>query len=164
MKSNFLKINLLTAFVLLALAACKKDEIPPIGEPASKLEGINDTWKLSKVEQYDEKVANSAVKYFDITEFFITGEAPVITFNSGAKTYAYDPKSAPNFLGASGTWAFDDDLYPALITATDAATSEVATWKLSGPTRPVDTKLRIAVKRGCVDDASYFYVFTFDRQ
>jgi hypothetical protein len=158
------KLNILAWLLLLAFAACKKDDIPAIGAPESKLEGINDTWKLVQVQQYDEKVANSDLKFYDITEFFITGEAPVISFNSSAKSYTYDPKNAPNFLGAAGSWKFDDDNFPTAILAKDGATGEEVSWKLGGPTRPVDTQLKIQVKRGCAVDATYYYVLTFARQ
>jgi hypothetical protein len=162
---NIMQKTILPLLVLaLSFTACQKDEIPPIGEPESKLEGISDTWKLARVYQYDEKVANSDVKTYEITDIFITGPAPVITFDANSKTYTYDPGDSPNFLGASGTWQFDDDLYPTLIRATDAASGAEATWTLQGPTRPVDTELKIAVKRGCVDDASYYYLLVFERQ
>jgi hypothetical protein len=155
------QILYLTTALLLTLAACKKDEIPPLGDPASKLEGINGAWRLAKVEQYDENVAVDA-KYLDITEYFVTGAAPTITFNSSAKTFTYDPAGTSNFLGTNGTWRFDDDAAPLYIYATSAGASE-ATWQLGGPTRPVDQQFSILVKRGCVEDSKYYYRFTFQR-
>lgn len=150
--------------VMLFFAACKKDKIPPIGDPADKLEGITDTWKLVRVDQADPAVASEA-KTFDITEFFITGAAPRITFDAATKTYTYVPENSPNFLGATGTWQFDDDKYPTAILARDAATGSEAVWSLGGPTNPVDNLLKIAVQRGqCASDAQYFYLFTFERE
>lgn len=151
--------------LLLGLSACKKDIIPPIGAVESKLAGINATWKLTKVEQYDDKVAGDR-KSFDITRFFTSsGNVPTIQFDSNAKTYRYNAGSAPNFLGATGTWRFDDDNYPTVILAKEGTAGRERTWILGGPTRPVDTQLKLSVARnGCAADASYSYIFTFTRQ
>jgi hypothetical protein len=163
MKYLSLKI-LLCSMIALPFFGCQKEAVPPIGDPASKLEGISDTWKLSGVYQYDEKVANTDLIQYDITDFFITGDAPVITFDAGSKTYAYDAKSSPNFLGAAGSWQFDDDAFPTVIMATENGGSDQVVWSLLGPTRPVDQELKLAVRRGCATDGSYAYLFVFTRQ
>jgi Domain of unknown function (DUF5004) len=153
-------LTLLTITILFG--ACKKEPIPPIGDPASKLEGINGNWRLAKIEQYDENVAVDN-KYLDITEYFLTGQAaPTLSFNSAAKTFTYDPAGTPNFLGTSGAWRFDDDAAPSFIYASSAGADE-QTWQLGGPTRPVDQQFSILVKRGCVSDSKYYYRFTFAR-
>lgn len=155
---------ILPLLLLFIVGACKKDVIPPIGEPASKLAGINATWRLTKVEQFDDKVAGDS-KTFDITSFFTTGSAPTIQFDSAAKTFRYNAGAAPNFLGDSGSWRFDDDNYPTVIFAKDGTAGRERTWVLGGPTRPVDTQLKLAIRRnGCAADASYAYLFTFTRQ
>jgi hypothetical protein len=147
---------------VLLLSACKKDPIPPIGDPASKLEGINGSWRLTKLEQYDENVAVDD-KYLDITEYFLAGGAnPSLTFNSSAKTFTYDAAGVPNYLGTTGSWRFDDDAAPLFIYATSSGSAE-QTWQLGGPTRPVDQQFSILVKRGCVDDSKYYYRLTFSR-
>jgi Domain of unknown function (DUF5004) len=160
----YTKIIMPLLLILVVAGSCKKDVIPPIGEPASKLAGINATWRLTKVEQFDEKVAGDS-KTFDITSFFTTGAAPTIQFDSAAKTFQYNAGTAPNFLGVSGLWRFDDDNYPTVILVKESTAGRERSWVLGGPTRPVDTQLKLRISRNaCAADASYAYLFTFTRQ
>lgn len=160
-KNSFIPIAALLVFTL-AFTACKKDAALTLGEVPSKIEGISATWKLVKVEQYDEKVLNSDYARFDITEFFITGpNIPSIAFTANGN-YTYTAGDAANYFGTGGTWKFDDDLYPTLITA--VSNGESLNWTLEGPTRSVDNYLKIRIPRGCLGYTGYQYAFTFQRQ
>lgn len=119
----------------LTLGACKK-ELKEIGAVASKLEGIQASWELSKSVQVDEVslVKESA----NITSFFTSGaKRPNITFT--ATTYSVDTVGLNfNFFGStSGTWAFDNNEFPSIIkfTPNDGAPFDL---KLNGPIRPQD--------------------------
>lgn len=134
-----MKTILKRLMILLALgstlSACKK-ELKEIGNPASKVEGIQSSWVLKKSVQIDEVslVKESA----NITSFFANGSTlPNITF--GASTYSVDTVGLKiNFFGTvSGTWAFDNNEFPSMIkfTPSDAAPFDL---KLNGPIRPKD--------------------------
>lgn len=167
------KINWLFVAFLLALSfsSCEDDETLPLGAPQSKLEGINATWVLVKVEQYffdpdeiDPASDPTSVDRFDITEYFVQGTVPTMTFNASDLTYSFNTGDSPNFIGTSGKWAFDNDDFPTVVNLTDNDEGE-KTLILEAPTRPSDLFLKFRVGRLCYttkDGAGYAY--TFERQ
>lgn len=134
MKNVFRNIAILV-LIGSTLSACKK-EIKEIGNPASKVEGIQASWVLSKSIQIDE--VSLVKESSNITRFFTGGgKMPNITFTE--TTYIVDTVGLSfNFFGtSSGTWAFDNNEFPSMIkfTPNDAAPFDL---KLNGPIRPQD--------------------------
>ncbi len=102
--------------ILLALLFTQcKEELKPIGEPFSQLEGINDTWQLTSIEQIDEldKGDNAPL---DVSNIMMGTQAAIMTFNSSDFTYTLTPGTMRNFFPTNGTWFFDDNDFPAVIT------------------------------------------------
>jgi hypothetical protein len=158
MKGNF-KYWTLLLLIGLSLASCKPDKLV-LDPPASKLEGINDSFTLSEVIQVDPAVLGSG-NSLDVTAAFTKGAVPVIAFNSTDFTYAYTAGDAPNYLGASGTWALDDNDYPTLISMNDG--SRTYTLNLLHTIRPQDLYLEVRYQRSCGSSVAVIYDFKFAR-
>lgn len=155
------KIKFWTLLLLLGvgLAACKPEDIV-LDPPGSKLDGINGTFTLAEVIQVDPFVIGSG-NSLDITGAFTSGTVPSITFNSTALSYTFAPGDGPNYLGASGTWAFDNDDYPTLISMNDGTAQY--DLKLLHTIRPQDEHLEVQYERSCGGTVSVIYQFKFAR-
>ncbi len=116
---------------LLLFTQCK-EEIKPIGEPFSQLEGINDTWQLISIEQTDELDKGDA-NPLDVSAIMMGSQPARITFNSSDFTYSLAPGTMRNFFPTSGSWFFDDNDYPAAVTLEN--TGEQFELKLQAPIR-----------------------------
>ena len=155
---NTIKLPALGLLALLAFAGCKK-ETKEIGDPSSKLQGINDVWVLEKVEQTDPGDAEFVI---DVTTAFTEGGAPEMTINSADFTYSFNVTD-PIFIGTSGSWAFDDNTFPTRIDAT--YNGNTAPLKLLRTVRTVDQQLSFQLMRYCDGGtASTIYHFTFKRK
>ncbi len=153
------------AIIFLALLACK-DEIPPIGNPSSQLEGINSTWIMDKATMSD--VGAPSLLQIDITEFFVPLESAgnSIDFNSDDFTYSINWNSGQNyFKKSSGKWSFDDGRFPTKLTL-NPGEAEEQILDLLAPVRTTDTKLVFGLSRKCggEEDKAYIrYDFEFYR-
>lgn len=155
------RIKFWTLLLLLGvgLAACKPEDLI-LDPPGSKLDGINGTFTLSEVIQVDPFVIGSG-NSLDITSVFTGGGTPSISFNSSALTYTFVPQNGPNYLGNSGSWAFDNDDYPTLITMNDGTAQY--DLKLLHTIRPQDEFLEVQYERSCGTTVSVIYQFKFAR-
>lgn len=157
MKKHSIILTLVLA-VLVGLSGCKKEEYV-LEPPASKLEGINATFSLARVIQVDQltfEVDNS----LDVSSVFI-GQTPArITFDSDAGTFNYQTGSTIDFIGASGTWAFDDNDYPTKITMNNGADTYDVT--LIRTIRPQDN-LEFQLDRSCGGQLIFSYQYIFER-
>ena len=149
-------IGILTTVFLLTLIGCQQNPLP-LDPPPSKIEGIVDTWVLVSVKQVDENSTELDPTIEVGTLFNIGGETTMIFNEDG--TYSYTQASGFDYIGASGTWSFDDDIYPTLINMDNGI--EMYTLPLLGPTRPQDTELKFEIGRFCngVNGVSYRYTF-----
>lgn len=157
MKKHSIILTLVLA-VLVGLAGCKKEEY--VLDPApSKLEGINGTFSLAKVMQVDQltfDVNNS----LDVSSVFV-GETPArITFDSDAGTFTYDAGSTIDFIGSSGTWAFDNNDYPTQISMNNGVDTYDVT--LLRTIRPQDN-LEFQLDRSCSGSLVFSYQYFFER-
>lgn len=147
---------LLMLTVGLLLAGCKPEEL--VLDPApSKLDGINDTFTLVEVNQVDNNASPGAAESVDVSEVFIGGNPARITFNSADKTFSYTTGSSLDFLGASGSWLFDNDDYPTKIEMNNG--SAVYDLILVRTIRPQDQFLEVDLTRGCGGGFGYRYKF-----
>lgn len=143
--------------LLVGLTGCKPEEYV-LEDAPSKLDGINDTFVLTRVLQVDQQTLNLE-NTRDISNFFI-GETPArITFDSNTGTFTIDPGTTIDFLGTAGTWAFDDDEFPSMITMNNG--TETYTLELLQTIRPQD-ELQVQLDRNCSGEltTSYQYYFT----
>lgn len=158
MKGKF-KIYMLLLLTAILMAGCKPEEIV-LNPPPSKLEGINGTFTLNSVTQIDPFVIGSG-NSLDITSAFTKGAVPSITFNSSSFAFTFNPGDAPNYLGAAGTWAFDNNDYPTLIAMNDGTNQY--DLKLLHTIRPQDEYLEVQFERSCGGTVSVIYQFKFAR-
>ena len=150
--------SLLLLLVFL-VSACKPEEL--ILEPApSKLEGINGTFSLAEVIQIDPLILGDG-NSLDVTRIFMTGTTPSITFNSDAFTFTFVPGDGPDYLGAGGTWAFDNNDYPTQINMDNGQGPYVL--KLRHTIRPQDLYLEVDYERSCGGNPTVIYQFKFAR-
>lgn len=157
-KLNRLSIIFLAIF---ALYSCRPEEPGALAAPESKLDGINDSFTLISVTQVDRRALGDESS-LDVSDIF-TSNPTQITFSSSDFTYSVVPGSGPNFLGDSGTWAFDDIEYPTTVTLTPAAGAEVVLW-LNRTIRPRETMLEVEWVRSCSGAESVSYRYMFARQ
>ncbi len=149
----------LLLLVVLAISACKPDEL--VLDPApSKLEGIHGTFSLSEVIQVDPLILTGD-NTLDVTSAFKTGATPTITFDSDAFTFTFVAGDGPDYLGAGGTWAFDNNDYPTQINMDNGQGQYVL--KLRRTIRPQDEALEVDLERGCGGSPTLVYQFKFAR-
>lgn len=158
---KFKSIPYLLAFTALALvmSACKPEKL--VLDPApSKLEGINGTFTLVKVVQVDENAAPGTTDELDVTAAYLGTTAPSITFNSSALTFTYNAGTSPDFIGASGTWAFDDVDFPTKVVMNNGTQYDLG---LLHTIRPQDEFLEVELVRSCGGSAALRYQYKFQR-
>ena len=144
-----------------SLIGCKPESTVPIGEPGSKLEGIDATWSIVAVQIVDNNTING--DSISLTNYYTDGEVPTIAFDSETKQYSVSDGGKRNFFGTSGTWEFDDPDYPTLINlTTDEGVQRTLT--LTSTVRPQDPRLRVNFERQCDDKAYATYYFEYTRQ
>jgi hypothetical protein len=157
-----MKINrnyFLLAFVISCLVGCKPEEII-LDPPPSKLEGINGTFTLVEAIQVDPFVI-AGDNDLDVTQAFTTDGVPSISFDASAFTYSFNPGGGPNYLGSNGTWAFDNNDYPTLVSMSTGSTQ--LDLKLLHTIRPQDEHLEVQLERSCGGTVSVIYQFKFAR-
>ena len=140
MKNTF--IAALTIALMMGAAACKK-KTRDIGPVSGKMEGINSTWSLLQVRQFDP--ANKDL-LIDVTDAFADVQPIELSIDSKNLTYTFN-QNDPLFMGTTGTWKFDDEMYPTAIAMT--ASSGVNNVKLLRTVRTVDNTLELQLTRFC---------------
>lgn len=154
------------AVLATGLASCKKEK-KKIGEPASKLEGINANWVLTRVDQIDVTKTLAFVEsdtLLEVTEVFAGSNPMTLDIKSADFTYAITPGTTYNlFPKASGSWKFDDVLYPSRVIF-DASTAEELSMKLLRPVRPQDPNLVLKLDKRCNGKRTTSYHLWFTRK
>lgn len=160
---HFINILIIVAFTLM-ISGCKED-IKPIGDPLSHVNGLADTWRLLSVNQVDE-LNDKSDNFIDVSQIIMGSVPAEFTFNAD-KSFSLDPGTMRNFLPTSGTWAFDDDRFPSKLTLTHSG-GETILDMLSPVRELVDPRLEIKYIRpinNCADidgkrgAVSYEYYF-----
>jgi len=163
-KSNIMNRNIIWSFLLVVLVfqGCKEDE-PEIGEPFGKAEGLVATgWVVSEVYLVDE--GNPAKPERDISPFYTSGSDLLEIKFENDGTFESFPGDGVNFFPVAGTWSFNDPLTPSSITLVSA--DQTIDSPLGGPTRIVDSELKMNVQKFCNIDGEekavlgYRLVFT----
>ncbi|MEM0998116.1 MAG: hypothetical protein AAGN35_13595 [Bacteroidota bacterium] len=141
---RYLQLFLLTLTTGLVLVGCEPD--PVTLDPApSKLDGINDTFSLVEVKQVDNN--GIGLTELDVSGLFIGTTPAVIAFNSANGTWSYNTGSSLDFLGGSGSWAFDNDEYPTKIAMNNGTDNYDLT--LVRTIRPAEQFLEVELTRPC---------------
>lgn len=145
--SKYLVLSFLVAFAF----GCEDDDIPPIGEPFDKAEGLAATdWIVAEAYLVDQ--SNPANPERDVSVFYTESENQLeLSFDIDG-TFEVVPGDGLNFFPESGTWSFDDPDYPRnLILVSPQGAETIA--PLGGPTRISDQQLKIIfTKRTCTVD------------
>jgi hypothetical protein len=144
MKFHISKFLVFT-FVLFFLYGCKEDEAD-IGEPFGKTEGLVATaWVVSEVYLVDE--GNPSKPEKDISRFYTEGtDLLEIKFNADG-TFQSSSGAGVNFFPNEGTWSFNNPQTPSRIIL--VSEDRVIDSPLGGPTRIVDTELKMNVRKFC---------------
>ncbi|MCZ4409175.1 DUF5004 domain-containing protein [Cryomorphaceae bacterium 1068] len=135
----------LILFFAVAIVGCKEDD-PEIGEPFGKTDGLVATgWVVSQVFLVDE--GNPAKPERDISEYYTSGtDLLEIKFEADG-TFESFSGDGVNFFPDAGTWSFNDPLTPSSITL--VSDDQTINSPLGGPTRIVDSELKMNVQRFC---------------
>jgi hypothetical protein len=162
MKNTVKYILALTAVAIVTVTACQKKEYT-IGDPVSKVEGIDGTWQVSTVFQVDE--TSPVRESMDLSTYFVVpGTAPLeITFDGQKFTYVVDANGAQNPFGPSGDWEFDNIDYPTYVHLYSSE-SDTIILKLGQTIRPSDSQLLLDQQRLCDVTPIITYQYTFNRQ
>ncbi len=156
MKRSYIFLALLLG-MLTSMTGCKEEYV--LDPAPSKLEGINGTFTLTEVMQIDPNTFGDLTS-LDVTSVFVGTTPAKITFNSDAGTFTYDTGTSIDFIGASGTWAFDNDEYPTKISMdASGVTYDLA---LVNTIRPADN-LAFQLDRSCGGAVTSSYQYTFAR-
>lgn len=163
---KFINIRLYTmalmATVLILVAGCEKNEIPPIGERFSYVEGINDSWTLTQVIQTDKVTSNKDRNTLDVSDIFMGSTPMKINFNSSGFSYSVNAGTTLNLLGENGIWAFDDEDTPTKLTLT-TFDDDIYVLELLAPVRKVENELKFEFVRTCRGEQSVGYQYIFSR-
>lgn len=147
---------------VLIVAGCGKDEPVPIGEPSSKLEGINDEFVLSQV-LFIDNLTPFDDNTLDVSETFIGDEPLTISFNADALSYSVNAGSSLNFFGESGNWNFDNNDFPSYLDFDQGNSSGMLRTTLLRTIRTQDDQLQIALGGKC-DESAVSYELYFNRK
>lgn len=156
--------NIIWSLILAVVVfqGCKEDD-PEIGEPFSKSEGLVATgWVVSEVYLVDE--GNPAKPERDISQFYTSGSDLLEIKFENDGTFESFPGDGVNFFPDAGTWSFNDPLTPSRITL--VSSDQTIDSPLGGPTRIVDSELKMNVQKFCNIDGEdkavlgYRLVFT----
>jgi hypothetical protein len=154
------------ALLAFGLAACKKEK-KKIGDPASKLEGINASWVLTRVDQIDVTKTLVFVEsdtLLEVTEAFAGNNPMTLDIKSTDFSYAITAGTTYNlFPKTSGNWKFDDVQYPSRVIF-DEATAEELSMKLLRPVRPQDPNLVLKLDKRCNGKRTTSYHLWFTRK
>ncbi len=163
MKILTFKSVFLALIVTLLFAGCQEDEYE-IGEPFSKLEGINGSWEISQVNQVDFTNRPVFDISIDVSELIIGSDPMSINFNSETTKYTIEAGTTSNLLGDGGNWYFDDDQFPTAITFVRNDGTQT-TVQMIGTVRIVDNELRFEISKDCssVESPEFGYEYVFQR-
>lgn len=145
--------------VIVLMAGCTSGvEDLKIGEPFSQKQAAIDEWTLVQVRHVDEL---SALKpYANLTSMFTQTEATLVLSEG---TFEYTQPAGPAFLANTGTWAFDDEEYPA-----EVILNGTQSLKLGAPIRSANDTLILKLERKCPangqDRTVSSYQFVFKRK
>lgn len=161
----------LTYFIVLivAFAACEPVEYGELGDPFSKIEGIEGSWKTTEVIQVDETALAQGGLYTeqDLTALFNFSNY-TITFNVDAdsmpSTFTVITGGAPSFIDTTGTWSFNDNHFPTevLFSHSDSA-GFTSKMRLITPPRD-QNPLRMKFQRFSGGKLIISYQYTFEKQ
>jgi len=149
------------ALAALLFASCAKETFSYYA-PASKYKGIQGSWKLISVQIKDDE-SLIALNSADVSTLLIGATPMQMSFDTAAMAFNIVPGTTQNVVGVgTGTWGFDDPLYPSSITFTEGAA--VKRLFLNATVRPQDPYLEFKFKGGCAGDKSkYSYIFRLER-
>ena len=153
-----MKKYIIVLILFINITACKKER--PTLEPAgSKVEGIQDDWKLFRVMQYDE----ISQKELDVSSVYIGKQPMVLTFKISGTDTAYTnlPGTSVNYLGENGTWHFDNNEFPTTLTIRFDGNDHIL--KLNRTVRPQDQTLEFKFSKVCHGKRVVSYNYTFKR-
>jgi len=160
MKRFIFSMALLTFFGA-ALVSCNNDDEAEIGEAGNKLEGINATWVLVEAEIQDDNDINKQTR--SVFDYYGAGVPPEIAFNSNSFSFTTTANGKRNFFGSGGTWAFDDNDYPTMITLNDDLLGIIEV-QMTATIRPQDSRLKLNYARDCGGDVYATYFFEYERK
>jgi len=157
MKRSYIFFNLLIAILATGLTACQEDYV--LDPAPSKLDGIDGTFTVSQVMQLDPNTFGE-FNSLDITDVFVGDTPAQITFDSESGSFTYETGTTIDFIGASGSWAFDNNDYPTKITMIEG----VNTFDLGlvNSIRPQD-ELVFQLDRVCGGAVTTSYQYMFSR-
>ncbi len=157
----------------LAFSACESEldgDLGP-GDPFSKLEGISDDWRLIQMGHADiEDASGNVGESITLPDVFIGGTPATLNFTKEG-TFSGSAGSSKILFPISGTWAFDDDDYPAKVFLTSGG--ETVQLDLLAPIRErVDNFLHFMYVRpygdcspnGAGARGTVGYEYKFERQ
>jgi len=155
-------------FILLVLLACEDPIKGDLGQPLSKIDGINGSWELVSVIQTDEQAPNK--RQLDLSQYY---DAFVLNFDKSNFSFFIDSTlaiSGNNFFGNSGTWAFYnsqfseyDLIYPDGLRIVNPLSDSI-NFTLGSPIREYDQILNLKLYRECEGEHTLSYQFIFDRK
>ena len=126
-------------FILLVLLACEDPIKGDLGQPLSKIDGINGSWELVSVIQTDEQAPNK--RQLDLSQYYDSG------------TWAFYNSQFSEY----------DLIYPDGLRIVNPL-SDTINFTLGSPIREYDQILNLKLYRECEGEHTLSYQFIFDRK
>lgn len=160
--------NIIYIFIGLLYWSCQEPIHGELGDPASKIDGINGSWELVGVMQTDEKAPDK--RQIDLSKHY---HDLVLNFNKENFTFQQDTTlitQGKNFLGTFGEWGFYnsqlsdyDQIYPDILRMVQAE-GDTLDLALLKPIRVYDPVLELKLFRICEGENKSSYHFIFHRR
>ena len=153
---------------LIAGSGCRPEIGGDLGDGWDHVKGMIGSWKLKEFIQQD---LNSPIKEErDLTHMYAAdGVTPLeLTFNHNPRDYSTSIEMGKNFFGDSGSWSFDDDLYPSFLYLDTGI--DTLSFDLGRMVREIDSEMHLEIQGGCRNDwdiittETVIYKFVFERQ
>ncbi len=147
------------ALIAAMLVSCKPEPEGELGTPFSKMEGLTATsWEIERVVIVDG--ADPAKTERDFSSFYLGGENKLTAKFDADGTFDVTPGDGLNFLPLSGTWQFNDPMYPTQIVLNPEGDTQIL--YLESPTRIIETRLRLRFdKHECLIDDEWAVVYSY---
>ena len=149
--------------LLSAIWACKPEPYKEIGPRYDLAEGITGAWEIQMVDIEDITLPVPETR--SISDFYTSGtEVLGLSFDASSEMYTVtNPQLPGNIFGTGGTFAFDNDEYPTMLSLYDASNDTIVV-DLQNMVRSIDPNMGLSYTRTTcgIDYVRYYY--TFKRQ
>ncbi len=149
--------------VIAAFWACKPEPYKEIGPQYDLATGISGSWTVDMVEGVDLTLPVPEAR--DISDFYLAAANPLgLTFDANSAMYTVvNPETPGNIFGQGGTFAFDNNEFPTLLSLYESSNDTIVV-NLLNMVREIDLSMGLSYTRNNCGTDYFRYNYTFKRQ